>query len=217
MDKKLIMIFSDQELTMFLLEKFLREHSFEIALASNNIWQIVAEIPNYPLSGMLIEARRKSLNGMKELSVIKSEYPELPTAVLSASTSPNYVMNALNLGADGYLLKNTMSDDFVKDLESVCNGNICISRELVGTVFRSMRNNGRLDSKEFSFQLTPREHEIMALMSNGATNRQIAQYTSLSINTINNHIASIYKKLGTHNRINAVSIWEGVFRSGEKG
>jgi len=215
-ETKKIMLFSDQELTMYLLTNFLQDHKFEIILAANRIWDIVSQIPHYALDGMLIEARRMSLNGMKELSVIKGEFPELPTAILSASTKPSDILNALNMGADGYLLKNTMSHDFIKDFRSVCNGNICISRELVGAVFHSMRHSGQLRDRNIFHQLSPREHEIMALMSSGETNREIATHTSLSINTINNHIANIYKKLGSHNRVNAVSLWESMFRVDEQ-
>jgi|GEM_PF-4909760 len=215
MEKKKIMLFCDQELTMYLLCNFLQEHNFEIILAANKIWDIISQIPHHNLDGMLIEARRMSLNGMKELSVIKGEFPELPTAILSASTKPSDILNALKMGADGYLLKNTMSHDFIKDFRSVCNGNICISRELVGAVFHSMRHSGQLWGNPLLCQLSPREHEIMAMMASGESNREIAAHTALSINTINNHIANIYKKLDTHNRINAVSLWENTFRVDE--
>ena len=213
MNKKKIMFFCDQELTSYLLSNFLQAHHFEIILAANKIWDIVRQIPHQTVDGVLIEARRVSLNGMKELTVIKGEFPELPTAILSASTNPTDILNALNMGADGYLLKNTMSEDFIKDFESVCNGNICISRELIGSVLHSMRHTGQLQSNPLFHKLSAREHEIMALMASGESNREIAEHMALSINTINNHIANIYKKLGVHNRVSAVSLWENSFGS----
>jgi DNA-binding NarL/FixJ family response regulator len=216
MGAKRIMIYCDQELTMYFLSHFLKEHNFNIVISSNDVWDIVEQAPRHDLDCILIEARRMSLNGMKELSIIKGEFPELRAAILSASTKPRDIINALNMGADGYLLKNTMPDDFIKDFESVCCGNICISRALIGTVLHSMRDRSQWKDNSPAFQLTNREHEIMALMANGESNREIADHTSLSVNTINNHVANIYNKIGTHNRISTVSLWESTFHNGDK-
>jgi DNA-binding NarL/FixJ family response regulator len=206
-----VMIYCDQELTQLLIKRFLEEHDFEIITASSRIWDIVAQAQSHELHGILVEARRNSLNGLKELSIIKAEFPKLPVTILSASTEAGDVIKALNMGANGYLLKNTIADDFIKDFASVCDGNLCVSRELMGTVLKNVRGSGMWKDASSSPKLTPREQEILALMVCGESNREIAEHTVLSINTVNNHVASIYRKLGTHKRVSAVTLWEKSF------
>jgi len=203
-----VMLYCDLELSSLLWRRLLEESNFQVIMETNQIWDIVHQIHKKAPDCVLIEGRRSTKNGIEELCIIKAEHPSVKVTILSASAEEKDVVNALNHGADGYVLKNTYLDDFIKDLRVICEGNLCVSRELVNVIYK-MKSSSRIhDESSLIDTLTPREREILMLVVKGESNRKIAELTSLSVNTVNNHISSIYKKLRVRNRVGATILFE---------
>jgi DNA-binding NarL/FixJ family response regulator len=212
--KKTVLVHGDQNLFCNLLGSFLAKNDYIVIKESTDIWETIEEIRRNPPSVILIDARRSKANGLEDAAIIKGEFPRQKVVILSASSDPEDVVLALDLGIEGYFLKSTVSQELLEDLDAVCKGELRVSHELVGTVVRNMRNRYRgktdLEEPENFTKLTPRENEIMVLIAHGKTNKEIASLLLLSPNTVKNHVISILDKLNVHTRTGAVSKWKNM-------
>jgi two-component system nitrate/nitrite response regulator NarL len=204
-----VLVYGDQEFFCTLLGSFLREHGFNVVKELVNIWEVIAEIPKSKPDIVLLDARRSRSNGIEDTSIIKGEFPEQKIAILSASKEIVDIIAAIDAGVVGYILKSSLSNEVLSDLYAICRGEVRISHELAGEVIKtwySQRSRELL--KEYSTPLTHREKEILVLLSQGKSNKEIAAQLLLSPNTIKNHILSIFNKLDVHSRAGAVSKWK---------
>lgn len=211
--KRIILVYGDQELFCHLLGSFLHENGFSISKQSTDIWETIEEIRRNPPHVILIDARRSKSNGLDDATLIKGEFPLQKIVLLSASSEAKDVMAALNLGIDGYLLKSVSPGELLQDLAAVCTGELRVSRELVGLLVRDWRKRKRTGGEleeQNSARLTLRENQIMVLMAQGNTNKEIAEKLELSPNTVKNHVISILGKFNVHTRTGAVSKWKNL-------
>jgi len=206
-----ILVYGDQEFFCHLLGLFLREQGYEVTCELTNIWNTIEVIRKNPPDVVFIDARRSKSNGVEDAAIIKGEFSEQKVIILSASSEVKDVIMALNLGIDGYLLKSSLSKEIILDLEAVCMGEFRVSHELIGIIIKAWRNKNQIPNlSEKPVELTPRESEIMVLISYGKTNKEISEYLLLSTNTIKNHVISIFNKLDVHTRAGAVSKWKNI-------
>lgn len=211
--EKSILVHGDQEFFCQLLGSFFRENGFLVMKESADIWRTIELIRRDPPCVVLIDARRSKTNGIDDALVIKGEFPDQKVVLLSASSETKDVLLALNQGIDGYLLKSAIPKDIVEDLDSVCKGELRVSRSLVGIVVKNLRirKGDKCETEGNStVKLTSRESEILVLISNGHTNKEIAEKLLVSLNTVKNHIISIMKKFNVHTRSGAVSKWKSL-------
>jgi DNA-binding NarL/FixJ family response regulator len=139
----------------------------------------------------LIDLRMPGKDG---LQIIRSLHHKISTRfiILSMHSDRRYITDAINYGADGYLLKNTGKEALLDTIYRVCKGEKC---------FPDVKT-GNKDSKE-TF-LTPRELDVLKLIINEYTSQEIAEKLSLSQYTVDTHRKSIYRKTGAKNLIGLV-------------
>ena len=139
------------------------------------------------------------LNGIETLRQLKKGYPEIKVIILTVHTSEEYVLQALKFGASGYLVKKAAPSDLVAAIHEVHNGksylSTSISKTLIDEYLRQgviLSSNGKsYDEKE----LTSRQSEVLQLLAEGYTNREIAQILCVSIKTVETHRTQIKKRL----------------------
>jgi DNA-binding NarL/FixJ family response regulator len=139
------------------------------------------------------------LNGIEAARRITEKRPETAVVILSMHADESYVLRALNSGARGYLLKDSPEDDLISAIRAVHKGKAFfspeISRMLAEDYMRQMRQRGVEDSYEL---LTPREREILQMLGEGNSNKDVASKLSLSLHTIETHRGNILEKLNLH-------------------
>ncbi|WP_434510810.1 LuxR C-terminal-related transcriptional regulator [Desulfitobacterium sp. AusDCA] len=210
-----ILVHGDQEFFCHLLGTFLRENGFSVVKESIDIWTTVDIIRKNPPDAVFIDARRSKGNGIEDAMILKGEFSNQKVVLLSASSEPNDVLTALDKGIDGYFLKSSISQEIIEDLEAVISkGEVRVSRELIGIIVQNMRLHKKedccVDQEGNPVDLTPRECEILVLLSVGKTNKEIAEKLLISKNTVKNHIVSILNKLNVHTRSSAVYRWKNL-------
>jgi DNA-binding NarL/FixJ family response regulator len=147
----------------------------------------------------LVDVRMPGLDGLELLRAMKLEWPSVPVIMLSTYENPEYVRRALFDGAAGYLLKGATPEELGQAIDVAISGDgRAVSANLIWTLFGSVMNSGVVDS-----ELTRRERDILALLSEGRSNRSIAQHLYLSDKTVKAHLAAIFRKLGVTNRTQA--------------
>ena len=144
--------------------------------------------------------------GMQALQALRQMSAELRIVVYTVSDQEDDVLNALRAGADGYLLKDMPPMDMLRALQDVVAGRIALSDRLAQRVALGLRHEGRPDAAAESNQLTDREREIILLIADGLSNKQIARKLDIADGTVKVHVKRILKKLGLRSRVEA-AVW----------
>jgi two-component system response regulator NreC len=139
------------------------------------------------------------LNGTEATSQIAAKYPATRVIVLSMHSDEAYVLRALKAGARGYLVKESAEADLMTAVRTVHAGKAffspSVSALLVEDYVRQMRDRGVEDSYEL---LSPREREVLQLIAEGQSNKEIAQSLAVSVYTVETHRGNILQKLNLH-------------------
>jgi two-component system response regulator DegU len=156
----------------------------------------------------LVDVRMPDLDGLELLRAIKTEWPDVPVIMLSTYENAPYVKRALADGAAGYLLKDATPEDLGQAINvAISGGGNVLSPRVIQNLFEdvesSSQTNGHGRVRRTEYNLTQREHDILALLSEGRSNRSIAQNLYLSEKTVKAHLAAIFRKLGVTNRTQA--------------
>lgn len=139
------------------------------------------------------------LNGIEAARQISAKHPRVAIVFLSMHSDEGYVLRALKAGARGYLLKDTAEGDLITAIRAVNEGKAffspAISQILVDDHMRQLQQRGVHDSYEL---LTTREREILQLLAEGRSNKDIARLLDLSLYTIETHRSNVLEKLHLH-------------------
>jgi DNA-binding NarL/FixJ family response regulator len=155
----------------------------------------------------LVDVRMPDLDGLELLRAIKAEWPAVPVIMLSTYENAPYVKRALADGAAGYLLKDATPEDLSQAINVAMSGSgNVLSPRVIQNLFEDQESGGHGGSqngRRSDYSLTQREHDILALLSEGRSNREIAGALFLSEKTVKAHLAAIFRKLGVTNRTQA--------------
>ncbi len=155
----------------------------------------------------LVDVRMPDLDGLELLRAIKAEWPSVPVIMLSTYENAPYVKRALADGAAGYLLKDATPEDLSQAINVAMSGSgNVLSPRVIQNLFEDQESGahgGSQNGRRSDYSLTQREHDILALLSEGRSNREIAGALFLSEKTVKAHLAAIFRKLGVTNRTQA--------------
>jgi DNA-binding NarL/FixJ family response regulator len=179
-----------------------------VANDGNRAVEVVAE--NSP-DIVLMDVRMPVMNGVESTKLIKESYPDTRVLMLTTFDDDQYVIEALRLGAVGYLLKNMPPAELISAIRAVYEGGVLISpqvaNKLVGLLTnpQSKAGEGHDDERVGSLvnQLSSREKEILQLMAEGLDNKEIAGKLYIAEQTVKNYVSVIYSKLGVRDRVQA--------------
>jgi len=153
---------------------------------------------------LLIDIEMPVLDGLAATKIIKEKYPFIKVIILSVSDNVGDLFTSIQYGAQGYLLKNMDPDDWLQYLRSIVDGSNVATRDMAGKLLYQFRERDLQNTPAIS-SLTPREKEILLLVSEGLTNKQIAENLFIAENTVKNHIKNLLEKLCLENRVQLAS------------
>ncbi len=164
---------------------------------------------------VLMDVRMPKMDGLEATRAIKRNYPEICVLMLSVHDNPEYLLEALRAGAAGYVLKEADRDELVSAVQQVLTGGSPLDSDLAASVLRRLaddlpRGRGAGTSPAPPptpvEPLTPRELEVLGLVAQGKTNREIARTLVISAGTAKNHVEHIIAKMGVSDRTQA-AVW----------
>jgi DNA-binding NarL/FixJ family response regulator len=165
----------------------------EAANLQEALQAISAGRPDLVLSDLVLEGG----SGLDLVKEVRVRYPGLPVLILSMHDEEVYAERLLRAGARGYLMKNELPDRIVEGIRTVLKGEIAISDRMKSKILGNLVG-GKESKAAFSVdRLTDRELEIFRMIGEGFSTRKMAGKLSLSIKTIEAHIAHVKRKLGT--------------------
>ncbi len=157
---------------------------------------------------VLMDIRMPVLDGVEATRRIKARFPSIRVVMLTTFHDDDYIRSALQAGAEGYLLKSTPADGIVERLRAVHKGAAVMDRAVLDRLARQADDGGSVDAPVFP-ELTGREKEVLELVAQGSSNREIAHRLYLGEGTVRNLISSILDKLSLRDRTQlAVAYWK---------
>ena len=137
-----------------------------------------------------------NLNGIEAALQMTGDSPEIAVVMLSMHSDESYVLRAPKAGARGYLLKDSAEADLIKAVHAVAGGKSffspAVSKVLLDDYVRKLRRSGTEDAYDL---LTPREREVLQLIAEGKSNKDIANLLNLSVYTVESHRSNLMEKL----------------------
>ena len=153
---------------------------------------------------ILLDVSMPNLDGLAALRQIKAERPHAKVVMLTVSDDDT-LFEALEAGAQGYLLKSLSADEFLEILKGVARGEAALTRKTATRLIDGLAK-GKRRTEEPQHRLTPRESALLELVVSGMSNKAIAQEMSISENTVKYYMKSILQKLGARNRTEAATL-----------
>lgn len=140
------------------------------------------------------------LNGLEATCQITREYPKIRVLILSMHDNEEYIRGALAKGAMGYILKDAAANELINAIRAVDRGESVLSPAITRLVIEDYLRWGDMDSYEDTDGLSPREREVLQLIAEGYTNKEIADILCISIKTVQTHRGNLMNKLDLHDR-----------------
>ena len=181
----------------FLLEQ---QQSFEIVGEAADGREAVRLAEETSPDVIIMDIAMPLLNGIEATAQIVKRRPETGIVILSMHSDEDYLLSALNAGAKGYLLKDSAEVDLVRAIHAVRHGTPFFSPEIAKTLLedymRFLQQRNLQDSYDL---LTDREKEVLQLLAEGKSNKEVAGILDVSVYTIDTHRTHLMQKLNLHN------------------
>jgi NarL family two-component system response regulator LiaR len=150
---------------------------------------------------VLMDIVMPGMDGPTATKRIRSDFPNIQVIALTSFLEPDLVQDAIQSGAISYLLKDVHADKLASSIRDAFQGHGTIDSTAAQVLVQSSRR-----PIPPTYDLTPREIEILSLLAEGKTNKEIAQQLTLSPGTVRFHVSNVLSKLGVSNRTEAVSL-----------
>ncbi len=201
-----IIIVDDHEVVRLGLRALLERHpSFSVVDEAGTAKEAVQKVLQHRPEVVVMDIRLPGGNGIEACREIVSQAPETKVIMLTSFAEDDMLFEAIAAGAAGYVLKQIGGDDLVRAIESVGRGEALLDPILTQRVFARVREAQRKDEQSAFNQLTDQEMRVLGLVSEGKTNREIAQSLFLGEGTVRNYVSSILSKLSLTNRAEAAA------------
>jgi len=146
---------------------------------------------------LLSDIRMDTMTGLDAAEVILKQYPEAKILFLTTFSDDEYIVRALHLGAKGYILKQDF-ESLLPALKAVVNGQSVFGNEVVEKLPGFLNQSGKFDGN--AFRITEKEMELIELVADGLSNKEIAERLFLSEGTVRNYLSSVLEKLELRDR-----------------
>src|SRR5919107_292995 len=162
---------------------------------------------------VLMDVRMPEMDGLEATRAIKQELPSTSVLMVTMHENPDYLLEALNAGAAGYVLKGASGDRLVNAINRTLKGESPLNQELAAQLLRRLADKSGNQAQpppqpqsrenQLAQELTPREYEVLGLLARGQSNPEIAETLTISRSTVKVHVERIIRKLEVSDRTQA--------------
>jgi two-component system, NarL family, response regulator NreC len=176
------------------LKALLERHGFQVVGEASNGLEAVRLVEKLKPRVAVLDLAMPVMNGVEAVRQIARASPSTKTILLTMYREEQYVLQALEAGVAGYVLKTKAAEDLVHAIQQVAHGMVSLSPEISQTVVEAYRTNMRPASQT----LTSRERQVVQLVAEGKTTKEIASHLGISVKTADSHRTRVMKKLDIH-------------------
>ncbi len=201
-----ILLVDDHEVVRVGLKALLEKHpDFEVVAEAGTARDAVEKTESYKPDVVVMDIRLKGGSGIEACQEITESSPDTQVIMLTSYAEDEMLFSAIRAGAAGYVLKQIGGDDLVRAIEAVGRGEALLDPAVTQRVFQEVRKAAREEEASAFAELTQQEMHVLQLVSEGRTNRQIAEMLFLGEGTVRNYVSSILSKLNVRNRAEAAA------------
>lgn len=174
------------------------EEDFEVVGTASNGREALEVCREKKPEIVLMDIRMPEIDGVLGTKMIKSEFKDIRVVILTTFKDDEYIKEAVKNGAEGYILKNQSSDAIVESLRTVYRGNAVFEKQIADSISSMLKEETRKNPE--SFNISEREFEVLKLIGEGLSNREIANKLFLSEGTVRNYVTTLLEKLNLRDR-----------------
>lgn len=182
------------------------EPDIEVIGEAGTAERALVRVPALRPQVAVLDVRLPDGDGVSVCRELRSRMPELACLMLTSFDDEEALLDAIMAGASGYVLKQIQGSDLVSAVRTVAAGQSLLDPSAATKLMARLRDGQQEEEPEALPGLTDREREILALIGEGLTNRQIGQRLYLAEKTVKNHISRLLAKLGVERRVQAAVI-----------
>jgi len=184
----------------FILDK--HQDIVVVGEASDGI-EALAKVRKLKPDVVLLDITMPRLSGIETLKEIKSNAPDTSVIILTMHSKEQYILEILTHGANGYILKDSASEDLMSAIRAVVKGDAYLSPPISTSLLSHYRKdaNGTSAAKGKTVRLTNREKEVLRMLSVDLSTKEIGETLGISHRTVENHRSNIMKKLNIHSKV----------------
>lgn len=200
------MLVDDHEVVRLGLKSLLERHpGFEVVAEAGNATEAVKKAVVHKPDVVVMDIRLPGGSGIEACQQITQELPDTKVVMLTSYAEDEMLFSAIRAGAAGYVLKQIGGEDLVRAIEAAGRGEASLDPALTQRVFSEVRKAVRKEEASAFAALTPQEMHVLLKVTEGKTNREIADVLFLGEGTVRNYVSSILSKLGVSNRAEAAA------------
>jgi len=202
-----VLLIDDHEMARRGLEAMLSTADWiEVVGEADDCVSGVAAVEDLKPDIVLLDIRMPEVDGLACLGQIKARPYPVAVVMVTLYDDRRYVLEAIRRGAAGYLLKDATTDEVISTLQSVAEGQLAIDPQLLREALTSRDeplNTGTPRQRAEAYSVTPREHDVLTLVAEGLTNKEIGVRLTISEDTVKKHVQNIIWKLRAADRTQA--------------
>lgn len=202
-----VMLVDDHALVRSAVRQALSAPDIEVIGEAASAEEALELAPRLRPDILLLDLDMPGMNGVQLLRELSPRLPDMKIIMLTSSTSRRDLVDAVRQGAAGYLTKDLSPDGLQRAVRGIRHGDLPMSRRMaahvVAELSQSSRYNAGGDGRQDFSMLSRREEEVLALLSEGLTDREIADRLVISPRTVETHVSSVLRKLSVRNRAEA--------------
>jgi DNA-binding NarL/FixJ family response regulator len=199
-DRMMVLLVEDHAIVRQGLRRLLEERGLVVAGEASDGRQAVKMARELDPDIVIMDITLPRLGGIEATRKIRKMNPDTKVIMLTIHDEESFIYKSLDAGANGYMVKDKATDDLLDAIDTVMRGEVYLSPNFSPKVlesYRKLSKSGRKKIDDFS-RLTNREREILQLIAEGYTSKEIANMLFISVKTVENHRANIMSKLDIH-------------------
>jgi DNA-binding NarL/FixJ family response regulator len=171
------------------------EEDIEVCAEASDGREVLDQVAKYQPEVVVLDITMPRLGGLETLERMRARHPDVKVILLSVHSDPPFIQSAISLGADGYVLKNGRAAEVVTAVRAVTKGGSYFSPAVAREIVEQLRAPKRQDDEPYSV-LSAREREVLQLIAEGLSAKEIGTELKISTKTVEAHRTSLMRKLG---------------------
>lgn len=206
MSRQRILLVDDHEVVRLGLRTLLEQQpDFEVVAEAATAREAIERTALHKPDVVVMDIRLKGGSGIDACQEITTNHPQVKVIMLTSYAEDEMLFAAIRAGASGYVLKQIGGDELINAIKTVGEGEALLDPSVTQRVFQEVRKAAREEEASAFSELTQQEMHVLQLVSEGRTNRQIAEQLFLGEGTVRNYVSSILSKLDVRNRAEAAA------------
>jgi DNA-binding NarL/FixJ family response regulator len=199
-----LVLIDDNRLVREGLAALIRQQPGFTVLASGDIDEALRKVREARPDVILLDFGLENHDSLRVAATIHKEVPEAKIVVMGLFALQEDIAAFVRAGAAGFLLKEASLDDLVRTIRAVVDGGSVLPEQLTTSLFGQIARHGVRDGRGpalAAVRLTPRERQVMELIGNGLSNKEIARRLQVALHTVKSHVHNVLEKLALHSRL----------------